>query len=1058
MVASVLGRILISWLFLYLVVSCASPLSGDLELISNRAQSWKSFVALIKLKSKPLLSSSTVDAAGHRVIDKTHLQELMAEQERVVAELEELSSEIEITFRYRLVLNGLAIIAPETVRDRIQSMEGVAHVESESLFNAPELVVNNAQDEEEEKKIKGSSTAFIGSKKVHDFLTVKNRDGVSIPVRGEGIRVGVIDSGIDYTHKMFGGEGQEEDYKSNDPTIVEDGSFPTRKVIAGIDLVGADYDTSLADFAKHIPHGDPDPLDEGVHGTHVAGTVAGVGDGVNTYDGVAPDASLLAIKVFGGGSTGESVIIKAIEYAIDPDGDLKLDDQAHVVNLSLGSPFGGPYSLYQEAISTTVRGGTAVVASAGNEGPEGYIVSSPSAADDAISVGASIDDSAHNWKLRALKFSSAGHKQITTEAVESHMGKPIAGLEELIGTLYHIGLADADLSDEQKMQLSGKIALIDRGLVSFVEKIDRAVAAGAIAVVMVNNTDGQSFRMGGDKTYEIPAVMIAKKVGDTIKTDMADGAVRATFSRDIFMERKELIDTLADFSSHGPRGFDSIIKPEVIAPGVSITSALAGGGDAGVKLSGTSMSSPHVSGVIALIRQYRREVSPVYIKSMLLGRAKNLSMTSGGRYAVHQQGGGRVDAMAAVTSRVVFHPATLSLGRTIVANKKKISGGFGVQNLTATDMTLGVRATVADGLTFDLPAKIDLKGEADLHVDFNLMIDASKLIDFYTNLDGYIELLDTAGEVVAKLPILLGVKKLAKVSPVTALIHAGSAEDSYRAVIDIELTNSGPSAGKALLFNLLDIDERKERVRRDPALGDNTCDLQSAGYRVITPPKGDAIAQFAVKVYYPLTTWNSCLVSIQLDGDGDGISDQELIASPTPSYMRSVLPANPFISMLVDAHKMRAMRLKYETEPAPAGHRRDYSDSVISFLPLDVYDHSTLVVVSARLKDMVKDNNGDLHVKLAAVRDDSDRAELDDYLGDHIHGWQIIAPNMDGAGFWQIPDHVLVPAGGQSKVSLLKGGDPRGQLVAYFPHNASTFSHLRTDYQSKIIKLSWLTP
>ena len=175
---SALSRSLVLGVSFCLMASCASPLPGDLELISNRAQSWQKFVALIKLKSEPLLSSATIDAAGHRVIDNAHLQELTAEQERVVAELEELSSEIEITFRYRLVLNGLAIIAPESVRDRIQSMEGVAHVESESLFGAPELVTNNAQDEEAEKKIKSSSTAFIGSKRVHDALTVKNRDGV----------------------------------------------------------------------------------------------------------------------------------------------------------------------------------------------------------------------------------------------------------------------------------------------------------------------------------------------------------------------------------------------------------------------------------------------------------------------------------------------------------------------------------------------------------------------------------------------------------------------------------------------------------------------------------------------------------------------------------------------------------------------------------------------------------------------------------------------------------------------------------------------------------------
>jgi subtilisin family serine protease len=125
-------------------------------------------------------------------------------------------------------------------------------------------------------------------------------------------------------------------------------------------------------------------LDEATHGTHVAGTVAGLGDGVNTYDGVAPDAALYAIKVFGAkGGTSDEVVIAALEYAADPTGDLSFQQQLDVVNLSLGSNYGNPHIMYNHAIKNLVRGGTVVVASGGNSGDSSYIVGAPGISDDA---------------------------------------------------------------------------------------------------------------------------------------------------------------------------------------------------------------------------------------------------------------------------------------------------------------------------------------------------------------------------------------------------------------------------------------------------------------------------------------------------------------------------------------------------------------------------------------------------------------------------------------------------------------------------------------------------
>lgn len=1051
---------------IFLLLSCSPMPLSDTKAISNRPQ-WESFIALIKLQIPPLLTSTKINAAGQRVIDTAHKDELLVEQEQMVTALKELSDEIKVIFRYWYVLNGLAVIVPVHLREQIDSLAGVTYLVREGIFTQPELLVTG--DNSENSTLQLNSTKFIGAERVHNTLSVFGVDGVEVPVRGNGIRVGIIDSGIDYLHKAFGGNGVVEEYKNNDPTIIEKNSFPTSKVIAGIDLVGAAYNTSSNDFAHQIPQGDADPLDEGVHGTHVAGTVAGIGDGINTHDGVAPEAELVAIKAFGRGSSGESVIIKALDYAIDPNGDFKLDDQVHVASLSLGNSFGNPYSLYQEAVSNALKGGTLVVAAAGNSGENPYAVCSPGTADDAISVAASIDNSESNVKRPAVKFTTSASLRLLAEALVGR-GKSMLDVSELTVPLYHIGLADQDLTVEQQGELQGKAALIDRGVVTFDAKIERAVAAGAVAVVIVNNEDGLPSRLRNTKRDDIPIVMIAKGIGEVVKKNLSHEEVRITFNKDFFLSREDVVDSLASFSSYGPRGYDSAIKPEIAAPGVRIVSALTGTGDKGVRYSGTSMATPHISGVVALLRQYRPDVDAALVKGMLLSKAKNLMRANGERYKIYQQGGGRVDAYDAATAEVIFQPSALSLGETTVVHQKKIAGNFRVVNLSARNMHLSVHAQVGKHLTFTLPAQIELQGKGERLVDFTLMIDARQLTKFYSNLDGFIELHE-GDKMVAKMPLLLGVRKLARVSPTSALIFANSVEDAYGAVIDVELENHGASDGEAVFLNLLGLDTRAQYDQDSRLRGRHTCDLQSAGYRVLNQQKVEgkttSVIQFAAKLYHPLTTWHTCEIVVQFDSNGDGIVDQELVGRRTTSY-------------LYDAHKMRALRLQYEKKATAS---RNYSPALVSSLSAIHYNHSTLLMVNADLEKISKDASGNLRFKLAAVRADTGTTVLadtavtvgdfvpssvtdtarhtpilptDDFLDRHIDSWQVLSPTLDGVGFGQIPEHVSIPKGGATTVSLVKGGDPATRLIVYFPHNASTFSHLRTDHQSRIIDLSYL--
>ena len=204
---------------------------------------------------------------------------------------------------------------------------------------------------------------------------------------GEGITVGIIDTGIDYTHAAFGGSGEVADYETNDPNVVEPGTFPTAKVLGGYDFAGAEYD---ADDPDSVPVEDEDPLDVQGHGSHVAGTAAGIGVRDSVGPGVAKDAKLYALKVFGDNDGSTELTSLAIEWAMDPNGDGDMADRLDVINMSLGSPFGSPDDPSSISSDNAVATGMVVVTSAGNESNVPYVTGAPGVAARAISTAASI--------------------------------------------------------------------------------------------------------------------------------------------------------------------------------------------------------------------------------------------------------------------------------------------------------------------------------------------------------------------------------------------------------------------------------------------------------------------------------------------------------------------------------------------------------------------------------------------------------------------------------------------------------------------------------------------
>jgi len=454
----------------------------------------------------------------------------------------------------------------------------------------------------------------------------------NLGLHGEGIKVAIIDTGIDYTHANFGGPGTTEAYQAAfaaDTAAADPRLFGPNapRVKGGIDLVGDDYNADpTADPTspfpyQPVPHPDPNPLDCEGHGSHVAGTAAGSGvtaDGAtykgpytattissnawNVGPGVAPKADLYSVRVFGcAGST--DVVVDAIDWAVDNDMD--------VINMSLGSSFGAKDSPDAEAATNAAKAGVVVVVSAGNDGPNQYLVGSPGTADGAITVAAS--DPTASFGGASVVLSTGGAPLALQDsngaAFTDGTSYPIVVLRDATGAV-SLG---CDPAEYLAAGVTGKLVVTQRGVCARVARAVYAQKAGAAAAAMIDTSTGyppfegqitSNPDTGEQYTVTIPFFgvrgLAASATSDGGRLRLADGgtaiATNALLPNPGFL-------AIASFSSSGPRTGDSSLKPNITAPGVAIVSTASGTGNGGTTLSGTSMAAPHVTGVAALTRQ-----------------------------------------------------------------------------------------------------------------------------------------------------------------------------------------------------------------------------------------------------------------------------------------------------------------------------------------------------------------------------------------------------------------------------------------------------------------------
>ena len=573
----------------------------------------------------------------------------LAQAQARQAELEPaiLAAGGEITGRFVRLVNAIRVRVPESRIAELAAIPGVRRVQRAHLYR-PQLE---------------TSVPWIGGP-----AAWASAGGLT----GTGIRIGIIDSGIDYLHADFGGSGKTNDFTANDSTVIEAGTFPTAKVVGGTDFVGDDYDASGANGST-TPVPDPDPLDtkENGHGSHVAGIASGLGvtkDG-KTYKGaynatvdftqfkigpgVAPDAKLYALKIFGkDGST--DAVVDGLDWATDPNGDGDFSDHLDVVNLSLGSGWGfdDPADTELDAVNSLAQLGCVVSISAGNDGNTHYIMGSPGVAARAITVANSMDNGITSLGIQVTAPADvAGTYSAVEGDITALLSTTGAKSAKVVATIP----ADACAATlDNAAALSGKIALIDRGTCHFTDKILLAQAAGAIAVVMVNNQDGPPIVMGGDATgITIPGVMISKADGDILKAKLGQG-LTLTLSASVVITHPEFADLLDDSSSRGPNLLTDRLKPDVAAPGSSITSVRSGSGSDSATFSGTSMAAPHITGSAALVKQAHPAWPTDDIKAAIMNTAIATHDAGGHPYPESRTGAGRVQVdLATKTTAIV---------------------------------------------------------------------------------------------------------------------------------------------------------------------------------------------------------------------------------------------------------------------------------------------------------------------------------------------------------------------------------------------------------------------
>jgi len=745
----------------------------------------------------------------------------------------------------------------------------------------------------------------------------------SIGVTGEGTRIAILDTGVDYTHANLGGPGTLKAYHEAYGENFRSGHnrkitnrylsellFPTAKVVGGYDFVGEEWPTGpLAP--------DPNPIDINGHGTHVADISAGL-------QGVAPGTEVYAVKVCASFSTSCSgvALIQGMDFALDPNGDGDLGDHVDVINMSLGSLYGQAFDDdLSQAVDNASAVGVLTVTASGNSADKPYVTDAPGAAPTAFSVAQTEVPSAIQPLLEIVQpASTAGFYA----AVFQPWSVPLSSLIE--APVQYADGAGGNLDGCAPFapgSLNGLIVLVDRGACNFTLKIKNIGEAGGLAGIIGLVAPGEPFAGGdgGDRPITIPGFMISQTDSNKIKSGLSEGVVaRFDPSQGI-----PLVMHMVGSSSRGPTMLTNIIKPEIGAPGASV-SAIAGTGTGTGPFGGTSGATPMVTGSAALLLSAYPGRTPAEVKAVLMNTAETNIMNKpaffgGDLAAITRIGGGEVRVDRAYHSPSAAWDAdaptaALSFGFHDVTDAiTTLSKTVNVRNYSEADITYDISANlrfandVANGaVSIATPASVTVPAKGDAQFEVTLTIDGAKLRQWGMNsgsngangdvlslfeYDGYVVLDDPGTESTddLHLPWQVLPRLSGNVTAASDSVVLDGTFSGYPAGT-VDLTNSGIGTARIDAYSLIgtspDLPEGGQG-QQSPVI-----DLRYVGVATFPVPADFCSADPSFVMTFAVNTWERqthanapAAFEFDLDTNQDGVFDYAVfdfdLSYPSPS-------------------------------------------------------------------------------------------------------------------------------------------------------------------------------
>jgi minor extracellular serine protease Vpr len=581
--------------------------------------------------------------------------------------------------------------------------------------------------------------------------------------RGQGIKIGVVDDGVDMANPFFNPAGFS--YPAGFPKAGR--TWTTPKVIVARAFPGPGSGRQ-----GRLPLYRPDSF----HGTHVAGIAAGVAGtavsagldhpAVTGLSGIAPRAWIGNYRVFnvpvltGGLDAFTPQIVLAFEAAVN--------DGMDVINFSGGGPEIDPSSdALIDALDNVAAAGVVPVISAGNDRDDFGLgsVGSPSNAPAAISVAATSNLHVFGTELTVTGAGAPASLQHVPFAYNLTVpGSWVSSSQMLVdvGTLTgadgrpverHVCAPtgfdpnDPRFSTLASGSLTGMVALVSRGGCTFDSKVERARRAGASGIVLVDNRSGEANFIG--VVLAIPGGMISDLDGASLRAYLAAHGGQTTFRATAVSDPREIqtgrSGVITSFSSAGPTNFDHKLKPDVAAPGGQILSSTLrefAGSDFAV-FDGTSMAAPHVSGAAALLLQQHPQWSPGQVKSSLMTSAApawgDTARTK--EASVLLEGGGLIDVAAANDPKLFTEPSSLSFGflttnagparRALLLSLSDAGSGGGAWTVEVHPQAASAGASIAPattsvnlapGGTVDLPVVASASSTAPTGDDYGFIV------------------------------------------------------------------------------------------------------------------------------------------------------------------------------------------------------------------------------------------------------------------------------------------------------------------------------------------------